>query len=277
MSKNKILVVDDNVESLQIIIGILERFHPDFRLYQAVRGSSAIELAETTAINLIITDWDMPGISGIELIRGLKSNPKTQHIPVVIVTGIMLNPDDLNTALSEGAYDYLRKPIDPVELIARVNSALAFFACHEKEIEQKNIELAEKTLILIKDNEFNIQIINQLHKLMEVLDNLQEAKEHVSQILGHINQKVNSEGWKQFEIAFENVHAGFIKNLLSQYSDLTPAELRLSILIKLGLKTKDMASLLFQSPESIRVARSRLRKKLKIKSEQNFNSFLSSF
>lgn len=277
MSNYKILVVDDIVENLQTMICLLEESHPEYRLYQATGGGAAIELAETNSFDLIIADWDMPEVSGIDLITTLKANHKTMHIPVVIVTGVMLTSKDLDTALTAGAFDYIRKPIDPVELAARTNSALTLAACHAKEIEKKNIELAEKTLILIKNNEFNIEMAKKLHHLLEVFEDNIKAKELIHHIIEEIDQKISEDSWQHFELAFENVHTDFIRNLISHFPDLTPGELRLSILLKLGMNNKDMASLLYQSPDSIKVARSRLRKKLKVSKDISFNNFLSVF
>ncbi|MFH1297457.1 MAG: response regulator [Bacteroidota bacterium] len=277
MSNYKILIVDDIVENLQTMIRFLEESHPEYRLYQASGGRSAVELAETIPYDLIIADWDMPGVSGIDLIKMLKTNVKTMHIPVVIVTGVMLTAEDLDTALAAGAYDYIRKPIDPVELSARVNSALMFAACHAKEIEKKNLELAEKTLILIKNNEFNIEMATKLHKLLEIFNDNLEAKALIRNIIEEIDQKVNQDSWQHFELAFQNVHAEFSKNLVSQFPHLTTGELKQCILIKLGMSTKDMASLLYQSPDSIKVSRSRLRKKLQLSNDINFHNFLATF
>ena len=277
MEKYKILIVDDVVENLQTMIRFLEESHPEYRLYQATGGKSAFELAEAIPYDLIIADWAMPEISGIDLIRTLKANEKTSHIPVVIVTGIMLSSEDLDMALAAGAYDYIRKPINPVELAARVNSALLFAACHQREIEKKNVELVEKTLILVKNNEFNIEIANQLHRLLDAFPDSNEAKAIIHRIIDEIEEKINQDSWQHFEIAFQNVHTDFIRNIISQFPGLTPAELRLSILIKLGMNTKDMASLLFQSPDSIKVARSRLRKKLQVDNDLSFHNFLATF
>jgi DNA-binding response OmpR family regulator len=228
-------------------------------------------------VDLIISDWDMPGFSGIDLIRGLKANPRTRHIPIVIVTGVMLTSKDLDIALTEGAFDYIRKPIDPVELAARVNSALQISFCHARELEQKNIELAEKTLILIRNNEFNIEMAGRLRNLLEIFEHKKEAQELIYTLIDEIEQKIHQDTWQDFELAFQNVHTDFIRNIISKYPELTPGELRLAILIKLGMNIKDMASLLYQSPSSLKVARSRLRKKFRIGNDVNFSSFLAAF
>jgi CheY-like chemotaxis protein/DNA-binding CsgD family transcriptional regulator len=277
MGNFKVLIVDDLVENIQTITSLLEESHPEYRLFQANGGSAAIELTKRDSFDLIISDWDMPVISGIELIQRLKADEKTSHIPVIIVTGVMMTAHDLQTALSAGAYDYLKKPVDPMELSARANSALMFASCHSKEIEKKNIELVEKTLILIKNNEFNIEMAKNLKKLIEIFDNNHEAKALICRLIYEIDEKIKQDSWQHFELAFQNVHSDFNKNLIQQFPHLTPGEIRLCLLIKLGINIKDMASLLYQSPGSLKVARSRLRKKLQLTSDDNLHNFLSSY
>ena len=277
MENYKILIVDDNVENIQIITRLLEGFHPEYRLYQATRVSEAIKLTTQVGFDLILSDWAMPENSGIDLITIIKSDSKTKHIPIIIITAVMLCSEDLQTAFLEGAYDYIRKPIEPAELSSRVHAALMYMSCHLKEIEQKNLELVEKTLILIKNNEFNIEMAKKLHRLVEIFDNNLEAKSLIDTIIDEIDQKIKQDSWHQFEVAFENVHSEFSKNLISHFPHLTPGELKLCILIKLGMNNKDMASVLYLSPDSIKVSRSRLRKKLEIGNEYNLNIFLSTF
>ena len=65
-------------------------------------------------------DWQMPVMDGIEATKQLKLNDTTKDIPVIISTGIMIDSSDLSAALIVGAVDYLRKPFDEIELIARV-------------------------------------------------------------------------------------------------------------------------------------------------------------
>jgi CheY-like chemotaxis protein len=278
MANYKLLIVDDIVENIQTITRLLEKSHPEYRLYQATGGIAAVELAGTISFDLIITDWDMPGISGIDLVKTLKSNIRTSLIPVIIVTGVMLSSKDLDTALSAGAYDFIRKPVDPVELSARINSALLLASCHVKAIEKKNIELVEQTLILVKHNEFNTAMIKKLKKLSEIFDqHPQESKTLIHSVIDDFEQKVREDSWQHFELAFQNVHSDFSKNLVLQFPHLTPTELKHCILIKLGMNIKDMASLLNQSPDGLKVTRSRLRKKLRMSNDISLHSFLAMF
>ena len=196
------------------------------------------------------------------------------HIPVIIQTGVMLTAKDLETALAAGAYDYIRKPIEPIELAARVNSALTFASMHLREIEKKNLELVEKTLVLVKNNEFNIKMAKELEQLTEILKANPDANSHIHKILNDVDQKIKEDSWQHFAISFQNVHPEFNKNILSKFPALTSGELKLCILIKLGINIKDTASLLCLSPESIKVERSRLRKKLAIDNDVNLQNFI---
>jgi DNA-binding response OmpR family regulator len=275
MENYRILIVDDTIETIQTISCLLEESHPEYRLYQATCGFEALKLTESISFDLIISDWIMPEISGLDLVKILKSTIKTCHIPVIIATAVKLTSNDLETALSAGAYDYIRIPIDPVELTARVNSALALVSCHLKEIEQKNLELVEKTLFLVKNNEFNIDLQKKLNKLLDIFENNSEVNALIHNIINEIEIKIKRDSWERFKIAFNNVNTEFNKNLINQFPHLTPSEIKLCIFIKLGMNIKDTSSLLYLSPNSLKVARSRLRKKLQLNTETSLQNFLA--
>lgn len=275
MNNLKLLIVDDVIENIRTMTQYFEVLRPEYRLYQATQGCHAIEIAKTMKIDLIISDWDMPGMSGIELLKLVKSEPKTAHIPVIIVTGVMLSVADLEYALNAGAHDYLRKPVDPVELVARTNSAICNVGMHLKELTAKNLELTEKTMLLIRNNQFNIETAKKLNQLENNLDGNIDARSIIREVLSDIDQKIHEDNWGHFELAFQNVHPEFSQNLIQKYPHITPAELKQCILIRLGLNTKDMAFVLYQSPFSIKVTRSRIRKKLQIANDENLQSFLA--
>ena len=125
MKTYKILIVDDMIENISVISSALESAEGDiYNLYQSANAETAFIIAEKRQPDLIITDWDMPGTNGIALIKNLKGNKNTKAIPVIMATGIMLSPTDLKEALEAGAVDYIRKPVDKIELLARVRSVL---------------------------------------------------------------------------------------------------------------------------------------------------------
>lgn len=274
---DRILIVDDHPENIQLIADIITTSFPNARLFQAIRVDIAIELCTRIKFDLIISDWEMPEKTGIDLIRSLKEDPATRQIPVIILTAIMLTAENLEIGLSAGAHDYLRSPVDPLELTARVNAALKLSQLHLKEIKEKDRQLMEKTLIHVKNNEFNRELIRQLQPLLEICKDNQKAMDVIANSITSIEQKINEDSWKSFEVAFQNIHGDFIKNLLLKHPYLTRCELRLCILLKLDLNTKDIASMLFQSPESLKVSRSRLRNRLGMTEEDSFHNCLSKF
>jgi CheY-like chemotaxis protein/DNA-binding CsgD family transcriptional regulator len=274
MSQIKILIVDDVVENIQTITSYFEQLQPEYRLFQATKGHIAFEIAKRMKVDLIISDWEMPGMSGMDLLKVLKEDAQTSHIPVIIVTGVMLSPADLDNALLAGAFDYLRKPVDPVELAARTNSAICFVSLHLKELAAKNLELTEKSIMLARNNQFNIEVSKRLKQLEGMVAEYADAKSLIKELIENIEQKTREDNWGHFEVAFQNVHPEFSKSITNRYHNLTPAELKQCILIRLGMSNKDMASVLYQTPDSIKVTRSRIRRKIGISNDTNLQSFL---
>ena len=132
MKSYSILIVDDNPDNLETIVDFLQDSELDITILKAPNGKIACKLAEKKLPDLIITDWEMPEMNGIETIECLKSRKSTKDIPVIMSTGVMTETKHLKTALDAGAVDYIRKPIEKIELIARVNSMLKLAESYKK-------------------------------------------------------------------------------------------------------------------------------------------------
>lgn len=278
LRNEKILLVDDDPHVINRMVDILSEHNPDYIFYQANNGEVGSKIAHNKLPDIIITDWDMPQLNGIEFIKRLKESEKTKDIPVIMATAVMISSEDLKTALRAGAVDYIRKPIDPVELTARVNSAIKISEYHNRMIENKNNEIAEATLFLIRNNKFNIQLIKKLQDLYDALENVNTDQENLFEfIISSIEEKVKEDSWQRFEIAFKSTNVDFEKNLLNDFPELSKTEMKLCTFLKLGMNTKDIASALYISPDSVKVSRSRLRKKLNLDSSQNLTTFFSKY
>ena len=274
----KILIVDDILENIQIIISVFEKNNPEFELFQAPNGYLALNIAKKVIPDIIITDWDMPEMNGIDLITKLKQETKLKDIPVIMATGVMTSVEYLQMALSAGAVDYIKKPIDEVELVARTLSALNLSEYNKRILEQKNQELIENTLFLIRNNKFNVQISEKLKELSNNLSkNDKQAFKIIKEISAKISTKIKTDSWKRFDVTFNAVYDDFYKNLHTDFPDLTASEVKLSTFLKLGLNTKDISSILYITPQSVKVSRSRLRKKLGISQDVNLQAFLSKY
>jgi DNA-binding NarL/FixJ family response regulator len=256
----------------------LDEENSNYNFYHALNGISGIDVAEKHLPDLIVADWEMPGFSGIETIKALKASDKTMNIPIIMLTGIMLNSEHLKTALEAGAIDYIRKPIDKLELTARIKSMLMLADSYKENLEIKNRELASTAMNILKSNEFNQQQLKKLRALnCSYGAENKDLENDLKEMIDDVSFKIKSEAWEQFEAYFKNVHPGFLKQLTSQFTDLTPAEIKLASFLRLNLSTKEIADITFNSPESIKTSRNRLRKKLSLEPGTNLVNYLLSF
>lgn len=142
------------------------------------------------------------------------------------------------------------------------------------EKEQIERELASHVLQLCQQNELLTSVKDKVSSLVP------QAGEKNQTGLINIERELNfslqnKESWKQFLTTFEKVHPNFLERLQSKADRLSPAEQRLACLLKMNLSSKQMASILCISPEGIKKARYRLRKKLKVDSEVNLTEYLA--
>jgi len=147
--QQKILIIDDQIETINFIVDCFNDSDKDYEFYHVLSGIDAINVAQKFKPHLIITDWEMPGLSGIETIKRLKQIDSTKNIPVIMLTGIMTSSENLQTALEAGAIDYIRKPIDKLELIARTGSMLLLANSFKEIVDFKNRELASTALLIL--------------------------------------------------------------------------------------------------------------------------------
>lgn len=119
--KPRILAVDDQPDSLRLLQ--LRVQAADMECITCQDGASALDYVEKNAVDVIILDVMMPGLDGFEVCRRLKANVRTQDIPVIFLTSRM-DPTDKVRGLEVGGHDYLSKPVEQQELVARTRAAL---------------------------------------------------------------------------------------------------------------------------------------------------------
>jgi PAS domain S-box-containing protein len=402
MERSKILIVDDEPLNITLYDQMLKKSAR--AVLKAYDGPSALKIVREERPDLVILDWNMPLMSGIEVLREMKSDPDTKDIDVIMITGVMTASESLRVAMETGATDFLRKPFDKTELLARIRSILLMsrylrelrekyriienynkfinsliesvphplvwyspegiiegcnqlfeelaglpavelagklvyryldweeaslhikfdmellsagkpcsfeggsqdnklyiysksvyqnaagavqgILCiliditemkrmHNDLVEAKKKELVSSALRLIKVNESNNQLIEELGKLTSYTN--KQGTELIRNIIHHFNIQPGENIWKDFETRFEKVYEGFYKKLNQQFPNLTPGERKLCALLRLNVTSKDIAAITFQNPQSVDMARYRLRKKLNLSTDENLVDFLMKF
>jgi two-component system, cell cycle response regulator DivK len=118
MSSSKtVLYVEDNEFNLKIVRQLLSR--TSYRLIEAVNGEEGVATAQSELPDLILMDIQLPKLSGLDATRQLRAEPKTAHIPIIVITSFALNGDS-EKAKDAGASAYLAKPYSPRELLQMI-------------------------------------------------------------------------------------------------------------------------------------------------------------
>jgi signal transduction histidine kinase len=130
MPPSRILVVDDDAANRDVLMRRLMR--EGHQVAIATNGSTALELATASELDLILLDLVMPEMSGVEVLRRLKAVESTQHVPVIVISAID-ELDSVARCIEAGAEDYLQKPFNPILLRARVGACLEKKALRDRE------------------------------------------------------------------------------------------------------------------------------------------------
>jgi len=164
-----VLVVDDGEMNRALVEAYLGDL--DCRLRTAEDGPTALAAIEAESPDLVLLDVQMPGMDGYEVCRRIKARPRGRLLPVVMITALD-HPKDRVLALEAGADDFMSKPVDRVELVARVRSALRLKALYD------NLDSAD-------------QVIFSLAAAVEAKDAYTERHTHrVAETARHVGEKM---------------------------------------------------------------------------------------
>ena len=215
--KNSLLIVDDDVSNLLELTQILQ---PEYRIYTAKDGASALERAKKSLPDLILLDIIMPDMNGFDVIAELKKDISIKDIPVIFITGISEDENE-SAGLSIGAVDYIRKPFNAAIVLIRVRHQIQIINLrHDLECAARNSEMASKAKSLFLANmsheirtPMNVilgvtEILKELESLpAEVKEGLDRIYSSCDLLLGIINDVLD----------FSKIEAGKIDVISYQY------------------------------------------------------------
>lgn len=278
MNNNKtILVVDDDPQNRLIAVEQLIQADKDYKVLSAPSGAIALKLMDRHPINLVLLDWEMPGMNGLEVLQKLKAEESTSNIPVVMYTGIMTAAQSLQIALDNGADDFLRKPADPTELRARVGSVLLKHSYFQQSIkaeqEKYDIKVQELSSTLMQMTERN----QLLKELKADLEKITPSSLPVRKVLNKLNRILSTQDdWEAIKPRIESLHKGFIQEISVKHDNLSYNQIIFCALLRMGLQGKEIARILGISTDAIEKNRYRIRKKLELNPSDNLEVYLAS-
>lgn len=289
-----VLYVDDDEGNLTIFESSFLR---EYDILTADSGKAALSIIETQKnkkqpIQILLTDQRMPEMTGIELLKIVQE--KYPDIICIIVTAY----SDIGVvvaALNEcNIYRYINKPWDKNELLLTLNNAAETYKLRKQnqllidELQDANLELALKVNELEQLNKkitsYTLNIVQKNERIEQVKTELQVFVLHYEENFKLIKDIIQSlqhtlkldKDWQDFMISFEKVHVSFFSTLKERFPDLSSGYLKICTFIKLNLSTKEIASIMGISPQSVNVARYRLRKKLNLAGEDSLDDYLRS-
>ena len=172
----RILIIDDSLDHQNLLRRMLNSvgYTDILTADSAAAAFRHLGLAgpehETVKVDLILMDLVMPGLDGIEACRMIKSSERFQDIPIIVIT-VKTEPEYLRLAFTAGAIDYIRKPLNPAELQARVSSAfmlkqeMDYRKFREQELKERNEALRQREEELTKSNQALHEALQQVKAL----------------------------------------------------------------------------------------------------------------
>lgn len=174
--KFKLLAADDNPSNLTLLARYLQ--HEEYDIVTASNGHETLEKLRAQQPDLLLLDVNMPEMDGFQVLEEIRSDPATAHIPVIIVTAARLDPVDMQYALNLGADDYVMKPFDRRELLARIRTRLRV-----KEAEDL-IRRRNRELNLLPEIGRELSIPRSMPDLADVI--LRRMVETLGAFMGHL-------------------------------------------------------------------------------------------
>jgi len=174
--EQKILIVDDSKDNIFVMQTILEEVNAT--LITAESGNEALRILLKEDVSLILLDIQMPGMDGFETAELIRGSLRTKHIPIVFVTAISKDDQNVIRGYESGAVDFLYKPVEPKVVRSKVKIFL------EMDRQRRILEIQNDKLRRARENTHNI-LVNAEEGLF-LLDNYQKIKPDYSRALDHI-------------------------------------------------------------------------------------------
>jgi DNA-binding NtrC family response regulator len=211
--KGKILVVDDTPANIAVLLDYLSR--QGFTVLVARDGESALENVAISQPDLLLLDVMMPGLDGYETCRRLKANPASRDIPVIFMTALSDTSDKIR-GFEVGAVDFVTKPFQHEEVLARVNTHLALRKLR-RELETANEQLEHR-------------VAERTAELRQALDQVEQLKNQLDAENDYLREELN------LNHTFEEIigQSEILRSVLYRVEQVAPTDTNVLILGETG-------------------------------------------
>jgi len=287
----KILIVDDRQYDRILYKEFLNSSNYEF--HELEDGDLVLDFLKEVVPDVIILDWQMPRMDGLDVLKLLRNNRRYNHIPIVVITG-QEKLNVLEQAFDYGCHDFLIKPVNKKELVVRIHQILRFQEKYDL-LTQENVALQELN-DLVNSQNFKLKETSQdtLQENSIELVKLKKLLESVETQLKDITNRADS-GASKTEIAkmtsalINNIrksrsstvdHLGvkldstFNKKLLKLNSGLTNLDIQHCNFLKNNLSNSDIAEIMFVEIRTLQTKRYRLKKKLGLDKDVSLRKYL---
>ncbi|HNT78206.1 MAG TPA: response regulator transcription factor [Anaerolineae bacterium] len=214
--QNVILIVDDEPANLRLLWAYLDQ--ANFKVLAARDGTRALQIVETAQPDIILLDVMMPGLDGFETCRQLKSNPRTRAIPVIFMTALSETAEKVR-GFDVGGVDYITKPAQPTEVLARVRMHLMLHALQcqlQDQVAQRETQVQERTTELMLTNAQLRAEVQQRQARDQERDQMLELIHHQNEYL----QTLNGQLLQQQQTRYSDLEHALYEQVLPMLTQL---------------------------------------------------------
>jgi len=277
-SRKKILIVDDVPKNIELAANILQT--KNYNITFAKSGPIALEKVKSIEFDLILLDVMMPEMDGFEVCKILKEDETTKDIPVIFVTA-RSETENVVKGFELGAVDYVTKPFQTEELLARVKTHVDI---REKLEEKKSIEkqlvghgaesgneTTEGLKKQLESRKAELENVTLFYELRSQMDKLILDKSPVARMeIRHIKEMISN-------LFIDKSNQEFHRSLKHNFPKLTFDDMRLCSYLKQRFLNVEIAEFLETSPEAVYTRKSRLRQKLNLTKDEDITDFLANY
>jgi len=273
--KRELILINDDKDPV-LTFKDLEVEMMDYIFVRVFDGKEAVEKALINYPALIILKRKMPAWDGLEATKMLRNSVACKNTPILMIIEPNATSKFITQAIECGVDDFLIKPFSRIEFKTRIELLLKQANFIKQTIKLKNNEFNSTAIQLAGNVKFKESLQSKLELLVEDTNNA-KGKNILDEAINKIKIDNKLNNLDNIRKNISNKNYNFRLKLMSKHPNITPAELKLCILLRLNFNTREISVISCQTYDSVRVSRTRLREKLNLESSVKLTNYLMQF